>query len=576
MNTKLFATLLLTIFLLDASNALPRISIKGQRMFDGEKQFFCRGVAYAPSENSATADPLSDFDAISRDIPVFKQMNVNCIRIYQYLVTSNVQRSLQALDDAGIYVILDLYDPSDNINREDPSWTTDFYEIMKQKIALVANAPNLLGFIAGNEVTNNVQTTPASAFVKAAIRDVKLYLKSINRSYIPVGYAGADDANIIDNMQDFFACGDNSTHVDFYGINVYRWCSNTATFSETYLPVRDKYVDYPVPTILTEFGCIVQGDTRYTREWNDVPVIFGTDMNGQFSGGIAYEYHTAASSVRPEGDYGMTEYNADETVATLKTEGVSLGAKYGAVVNQAGQSTKSAYNPTPRAVTCPAASANWMVSPDQLPPTPDTARCACLDSQFNCRTKVRKMSDVTAAYGTKLGGVIGTICGNNPAWCKAIETDTATAEYGRFSMCDSLVKGSLLMNYVYQDTGRCEFGQDADFQEFIENPASDASCTAYGDSVSIADFKSEDETQREVTLPSSELSSWSTSTFSSISTKPRTSSGVTETPTSGQDNNGNTQNTGVQTLNPSGQSGQSGSAILIPSLFVCLLLAFFM
>jgi aryl-phospho-beta-D-glucosidase BglC (GH1 family) len=34
---------------------------------------------------------------------------------------------MNALAAAGIYVISDLSAPSDSINRDDPSWTTDLY-----------------------------------------------------------------------------------------------------------------------------------------------------------------------------------------------------------------------------------------------------------------------------------------------------------------------------------------------------------------------------------------------------------------------------------------------------------------
>ena len=56
-----------------------------------------------------------------------------------------------------------------------------------------------------------------SAFVKAAIRDVKAYLKAINSSAL-VAYAAVDgDADFRNTLADYIACGDDSVAVDLYG-----------------------------------------------------------------------------------------------------------------------------------------------------------------------------------------------------------------------------------------------------------------------------------------------------------------------------------------------------------------------
>lgn len=56
-----------------------------------------------------------------------------------------------------------------------------------------------------------------TAFVKAAARDIKAYLKGIGSSAL-VAYAATDgDATFRNNMAQYMSCGDESTVVDLYG-----------------------------------------------------------------------------------------------------------------------------------------------------------------------------------------------------------------------------------------------------------------------------------------------------------------------------------------------------------------------
>jgi hypothetical protein len=85
---------------------------------------------------------------------------------------------MEALDTAGIYVISDLGEPDLSINREDPAWNTQLFTRYQGVIDALAPYTNVIGFFAGNEVTNNLSYTGASAYVKAAVRDSKAYIVS--------------------------------------------------------------------------------------------------------------------------------------------------------------------------------------------------------------------------------------------------------------------------------------------------------------------------------------------------------------------------------------------------------------
>eukprot|EP01117_Protostelium_nocturnum_P004438 TRINITY_DN159_c0_g1_i1.p1 TRINITY_DN159_c0_g1~~TRINITY_DN159_c0_g1_i1.p1 ORF type:complete len:573 (-),score=177.78 TRINITY_DN159_c0_g1_i1:168-1886(-) len=567
---------LISALLLGLAVAVPRITIKGQRMYDDTgKQFFCRGVAYAPNPTSLTADPLGNLTAIRRDIPILKSLNVNCIRIYQFFAFSKVETAMNLLNDAGIYVILDLYDPNDNINRDQPEWSTYLFQIFQAKIDLVAPYPNLLGILAGNEVTNTIATTPAAAYVKAAIRDIKAYIKKKYTYKIPIGFSTADAGDLRDNLQNYNACGGDDVSVDFYGVNIYRWCSNNNNPQDTYQAVVNDYSRYPVPTILTEFGCILAGKTRFVRQFTDVPYIFGNPMNTEFSGAIAYEYHTSASALRPEGSYGIVDFSQGESVATLNQEGRNLRDQYAKIVNITGTQSMAEYVPNPKTIACPTKSSSWLVNSTVLPPVADVDRCICLNNQFQCRTKVQNPADITINYAKQLTGVLDYICGNNQIFCANLLTDATAGTYGRYSMCAPLIRASLIMNYQYLNSSQCEFGQDANFQEFIQDtPEASGVCKNYGDSASLEaiGIQPTENTINPITDSDTNRASFN-SVPSTVRDVPTSASGSSDNggntnPSSNQDGNGQTNT--ITSFTASASTVASFS-VLIAGTFLALM-----
>ncbi|KAG9628300.1 1,3-beta-glucanosyltransferase gel3, partial [Aureobasidium melanogenum] len=196
------------------------IVIKGSKFFyqSNNTQFFIRGIAYQadPSRNDSTStnisyvDPLADADKCSRDIPYLKELRTN------------------VLADAGIYVISDLSDPTQAIDRDAPEWTVDLLSRYTSVIDALHGYTNMLGFFASNEVSNAANNTAASAHVKAAVRDSKAYIKSSNYRSIGVGYATNDDPAIRTEIADYFNCGDDADAIDFWGYNIYSWCGDSS------------------------------------------------------------------------------------------------------------------------------------------------------------------------------------------------------------------------------------------------------------------------------------------------------------------------------------------------------------
>lgn len=246
------------------------------------------------SGSTTFTDPLADAAGCARDIPLLQQLGTNVIRVYAIDPTKNHSECMSMLQSAGIYLFQDLSNPSESISRINPSWDTTLFASYAAVVDAMANYPNVIGFFAGNEVSNEVDNTVASAFVKAAVRDMKAYIKTKNYPAIPVGYATNDDANIRVELADYFNCGDQSSAIDFWGYNIYSWCGQSSYTLSGYNQRVAEFSNYSVPAFFAEYGC----NTVQPREFTEVQAIYGSNMTGVFSGGIVYMYFQEAN------DYG--------------------------------------------------------------------------------------------------------------------------------------------------------------------------------------------------------------------------------------------------------------------------------
>ncbi|KAK2738560.1 1,3-beta-glucanosyltransferase gas1 [Myotisia sp. PD_48] len=442
------------------SAELDPIVIKGTKFFykSNGTEFFMRGIAYQQdmSSNGTTSgdskyrDPLADVEACERDIPLMAELNTNTIRVYAIDPKKDHTRCMELLDKAGIYVVADLSEPETSIIRSDPKWNDDLYERYTTVVDELAKYSNVIGFFAGNEVSNNLTNTDASAFVKAAVRDTKAYIKKKNYRPLGVGYATNDDADIRDDMTNYFNCGNREETIDFWGYNIYSWCGDSSYTKSGFDKVVKDFSDFNVPVFFAEYGCNIVRPRMFT----EVQAIYGDKMTPVISGGIVYMYF------QEENNYGLVKVSNGKTEKlpdfnNLKKQ-ISKISPSGVVMNS--------YTPTNTALrSCPTSS-TWKAN-GKLPPTPNRQLCECMTKSLSCVAK-------SSIDDKDLGTLFGEVCGMDKDACKGISVDANKGNYGAYSMCSPIEQLSFAFNAYYQNQNEagngadaCDFGGNAETQD---------------------------------------------------------------------------------------------------------------
>ncbi len=101
---------------------------------------------------------------------------------------------MNALAAAGIYLVLDTDTSKYSLNRNAPkeSYNSVYLQSVFATIDAFAGYSNVLAFLSGNEVINDVNNTDCAPYVKATMLDMKQYIGSRGYRSIPVGYSAAD------------------------------------------------------------------------------------------------------------------------------------------------------------------------------------------------------------------------------------------------------------------------------------------------------------------------------------------------------------------------------------------------
>ncbi|KIV84134.1 1,3-beta-glucanosyltransferase gel1 [Exophiala sideris] len=358
MRTSTLATLALSAA--TASASLTAVTVKGNAFFAGSNRFYIRGVDYQPGGSSDVADPIADEAGCTRDIAEFKKLGINTVRVYTVDNTANHDACMNALADAGIYLVLDVNTPKYSLNRADPnpSYNAVYLQSLFATVDSFANYTNTLAFFSGNEVINDPASSAAAPYVKAVTRDLRQYIRTRGYRTIPVGYSAADVSENRLEMAEYMNCGTSDERSDFFAFNDYSWCDPSSFTQSGWDQKVKNFTGYGIPLFLSEYGC-----NTNTRTFEEVKSLYSTDMTGVYSGGLVYEYS------QEDSNYGLVEINGNSV--TELADFTALQSQFSGTANPTGDGN---YNSTGGASGCPAySSPNWLVMNDSLPAIPDGA-----------------------------------------------------------------------------------------------------------------------------------------------------------------------------------------------------------
>ena len=374
-------TLTLLLSNLARSQILDTIETYGSKFFfsDNGTQFFIRGVIYqqVPSDdeqgsvatNLARAsaddlyvDPLSDAASCQRDIPYLQRLQTNVVRTYGIDPSKNHSQCLEEFANAGIYVLVDLPAPGLTIGNKNPVWNDALYDRYTQVIDATHNFTNLLGFVVGDNVVQGIGQDDAGPYIKAAVRDLKSYIRQKDYRAIPVGYVSdiiQGNSNVIDPVSkdawQYLNCGNPNETIDFFGGNAVSFCKGSSYPSSGYKNATGELSNYSIPTFLAGYGC----SNGHERSFDEIKAIYSRTMTSVWSGGIIYEYFKQG----PDPGYGLVSVAGSEVSILSNFADVSTNMAF---VTPTGTSSAS-YQPSNTAASCPEAGAT------QLPPNPRAA-----------------------------------------------------------------------------------------------------------------------------------------------------------------------------------------------------------
>ncbi|MCJ1423304.1 1,3-beta-glucanosyltransferase gas1 [Sticta canariensis] len=373
-------------------------------------------------------DPLADPAGCRRDVYFLKDLQINVVRTYVIDPYQDHSKCMAVFSQAGIYVIADLMAPGYMIAAVDPLWNSVLYHHYITVIDTMHNYSNLLGFILGDDVINGISQDSSGPYVKAAVRDMKAYIRDRNYRPIPVGYVSSFYCNIDDHhvlptaipitspdpikfavpidvgiaevrtstsvaptdIPDYLNCGDKrDNNIDFWGANIRSWCTGSNYTSSGYANATSDFSSFSVPVFLAAYGC----PTASSRDFSEIVTIYGHLMSSVWSGGIIYQYFSH-SDFEP----GLVSFGTGGGVTTAG--GYQNLSRH--IVTVSPSSIHSAsYSLINSAAACPVTAAL------NLPPNPVAASSAVIPPRITVPIYISTNGSIASNHALSTGGKVG-------------------------------------------------------------------------------------------------------------------------------------------------------------------------
>ena len=314
----------------ELSQPVDPIIIKGYKFFNSRtgENVLIKGIDYYPRPNEGVLNQNSvDFfteeyrHIWERDIKEFKELGLNAIRLYAVDPDEDHSAFMCALDEAGIYVLVELASGSCPLcailKTEAPHCYPPYLKTRGEAVIKeFSKFTNTLAFSAGNEVNHFVPLGEPPQWnapcLKKFVRDMRAYISRCDHNirHIPVGLIMADSDR--DENTLYYNCQsdekDELENAEWYGINTYVYCNGTANLFDEALGFKtlmDSFESYKysIPAILTEYGCLsktfptIDGYVGQ-RSFNQAKWLGLHEVQDQFVGGFAFEYSMESANAQ--------------------------------------------------------------------------------------------------------------------------------------------------------------------------------------------------------------------------------------------------------------------------------------